>query len=176
MFRTIGIFGLIAGAIVTAPFFLLTAVDPSGKLSVGMLFGYLIMLLALSMVFVGVKRVRDVDGGGVIKFLPALGVGLGISFVASVIYVIGWEITLAITHYGFANAYAVDMVEKAKESGATAAQVAQVTAQMQAFKAQYADPLFRLPITFVEIFPVGVVIAVISAGLLRNSRFLPVRR
>jgi len=30
--------------------------------------------------------------------------------------------------------------------------------------------------TFIEIFPVGVLVSLVSAGLLRNSRFLPVRR
>ena len=47
---------------------------------------------------------------------------------------------------------------------------------MAAFKVQYADPMFRLPMTFVEIFPVGVLVSLVSAGLLRNSRFLPARR
>ena len=46
---------------------------------------------------------------------------------------------------------------------------------MTAFQRQYADPLFRLPMTFIEIFPVGVVISLIAAALLRNSRFLPAR-
>ena len=44
------------------------------------------------------------------------------------------------------------------------------------FKVQYADPMFRLPMTFVEIFPVGVLVSLVSAGLLRNGRFLPARR
>ncbi len=175
MLRIIAIWGAVAGAIVTAPFFLLTAVDPTGRLNVGALFGYLIMLLAFSLVFVGVKQARD-GRGGVIGFLPALGVGLGISLVASVIYVIGWEITLAVTHDGFAAAYATDMVDKAKAGGASAAHLAQVVAQMQAFRVQYANPLFRLPITFSEVFPVGAVIALISAALLRESRFMPARR
>ena len=50
-----------------------------------------------------------------------------------------------------------------------------MTAEMDAFKIQYADPLFRLPMTFAEIFPVGILVSLISAGLLRNSRFLPAR-
>jgi hypothetical protein len=36
--------------------------------------------------------------------------------------------------------------------------------------------MFRLPMTSVEIFPVGVVAPLVSAGLLRNNRFLPARR
>ena len=40
-------------------------------------------------------------------------------------------------------------------------------------KIQYADPLFRLPITFLEIFPVGLLISLISAAILRNPGVLP---
>jgi hypothetical protein len=41
---------------------------------------------------------------------------------------------------------------------------------------QYADPLYRLPMTFIEIFPIGVLVSLIAAALLRNRRFLPVLR
>ena len=51
----------------------------------------------------------------------------------------------------------------------------QIAARMAEFQEQYANPFFRLPVTFIEIFPVGVVISLISAALLRNSRFLPAR-
>ena len=47
---------------------------------------------------------------------------------------------------------------------------------MAAYAADYADPLFRLPMTFTEIFPVGLLVSVVCAGLLANRRFLPVRR
>lgn len=45
----------------------------------------------------------------------------------------------------------------------------------EASKVQYANPLFRLPMVFAEIFPVGVLVSLISAALLRNRRFLPAR-
>jgi hypothetical protein len=42
-------------------------------------------------------------------------------------------------------------------------------------KEMYRNPLFRLPMTFIEIFPVGLLIALISAAILRNPRILPAR-
>ena len=42
-------------------------------------------------------------------------------------------------------------------------------------RTQYANPLFRLPMTFIEIFPVGLLVALVSAALLRNPSFLPAR-
>ena len=97
---------------------------------------------------------------------------LGITVTASVIYVIGWEIALAATHYSFIDSYGSTMLDTARAKGASLARAA---AQAQAFKVQYANPLYRLPMTFIEVFPVGVLISLISAAVLRNSRILPAR-
>ncbi len=174
MLRTILTYGVIAGLIVSANFFVALGIV-SLQHHNNLLYGYLVMLVALSFVFVAIKRYRDRSLGGVIRFLPALGVGLGVSAVAGVIYTLGWEISLAATHYEFADSYGAAMIAAARAHGASPARLAQVADQMQAFKVQYANPLYRLPMTFVEIFPVGVVISLISAALLRNSRFLPAR-
>lgn len=177
MIRTMLAFGVAAGLIVVAPMFTPLFWEPSPETTANsQIFGYATMIVALSLILVGVKRYRDKVGGGVIKFAPAFLLGLGISAVASVIYVIGWEIVLRLTDFGFINTYAEGVLTKARAEGASAAEIAAMTAKMDAFKVQYADPLFRLPVTFAEIFPVGVVISLVSAALLRNSRFLPARR
>lgn len=177
MLRTILKYGVIAGLVVGG-FELVTFTAFSGMppLKYGMLIGYTTMLIALSAVFVGIKRYRDVDRGGVIGFWPAFGVGLGISFVAGLFYVAAWEAVQAMTHMDFATSYSKAIIASEKAKGASAESLAKLSADMEAFKLQYADPLFRLPMTFVEIFPVGVLVSLISAGLLRNSRFLPARR
>jgi len=177
MLRTILTFGAIAGLIVAAPMyplFLAASAHPDVQ-AFGPLAGYTLMFVALSMVFVGIKSYRDRARGGVIKFLPAFLVGLGISAVAGALYVVGWEITLAATHFNFVDAYSASVIDEARARGASGPELERMSADMEAFKVQYANPLFRLPITFSEIFPIGVVISVISALLLRNSRFLPAR-
>jgi hypothetical protein len=175
MSRIILIFGVAAGLIVAVPMDLMLANAEHGSAATSMFMGYLLMVLALSLVFVGVKRLRDRELGGVIRFVPALLAGLGISAVAGVIYVIGWEITLAVTDFAFIESYSNAAIEAARAKGAPAADVAAVVAQMDEFRRQYANPLIRLPMTFIEIFPVGVLISLITAALLRNSRFLPAR-
>jgi hypothetical protein len=175
MTRIILIFGIAAGLIVTLPMDLMLAHAEHDSAATSLFTGYLMMVLALSMVFFGVKRLRDRDLGGAIRFAPALLTGLGISAVAGVIYVIGWEITLRLTDFAFIDSYSTGAVEAARAKGASAAEVAAVVAQMDEFRRQYANPFFRLPMTFIEIFPVGVLISLISAALLRNSRFLPAR-
>lgn len=178
MLRTILIYGTIAGLIVAAPTFgLPVAMNGQPEISggLGMVIGYTTMLVALSAIFIAIKRSRDIDGGGVISFWRAFAIGLGVSVVAAIFYVLAWEAALAVTGMDFAGSYAKGVIAQKKAAGASAAELKHFIAEMDAFRVQYANPLYRLPMTFTEIFPVGVLVSLISAGLLRNRGFLPAR-
>lgn len=177
MLRKILSYGTVAGLLVGIPLFTLTVMEQGHPpLSYGLAIGYLTMLIALSTVFVAIKSHRDRDLGGVIGFWPAFGLGLGISLVAGIFYVIAWEAALAATHMAFADSYAKVMIAEQQAKGVSGEALAKLTADMERFKADYANPLKRVPMTFAEIFPVGVLVSAVSAGLLRNRRFLPARR
>jgi hypothetical protein len=176
MLRKILSYGVVAGLIVGVPLSALTVSMSGQSLSYGMVIGYAMMLIALSMVFVAVKRHRDADLGGVIGFWPALGLGLGISFVAGIVYVLAWEAACAVAHLDFGAVYAKTLIDEQKAKGVTGPALATFIAQMEQFKIDYANPFYRLPMTFIEIFPVGLLVSLIAAGLLRNRRFLPARR
>jgi hypothetical protein len=168
------IYGGIAGAIVIAVIVTTLALDlPSHATSQWV--GYLVMLAALSLLFVGVKRYRDVECGGVIRFGRAFAVGLGIAAVAAAIYVIGWEIFLATSGRDFMAEYTDGIVRNMRAEGASQAAIEAKRAEMRDLAVQYRNPLFRIPITFVEIFPVGLLVALVSAALLRNPKLLPAR-
>ncbi len=173
MLRNALVFGSISGLIVIVTIITGLAIGESHFSSEW--FGYLVMIVALSMIFLGVKRYRDNELGGVIRFLPALGLGLGIAVVAGVIYVAVWEIYLAASGYHFMDHYVASIIAAKKAQGVSGAALADFTAQMNAMKVQYANPLFRLPMTFLEIFPVGLIIALISAAVLRFPKVLPAR-
>lgn len=138
-------------------------------------FGYLVMLVALSLIFVGVKRYRDIVCGGVIRFWRAFGMGVGIAAVAAVFYVAGWEAYLAFSGRDFIADYSAAQLDAMRARGASAAAIQAKAAEMQAMATMYRNPLFRLPMTFAEIFPVGLLVALVSAALLRNPRLLPAR-
>jgi uncharacterized protein DUF4199 len=174
MFQKILSYGVIAGLCVGVPMFATTVVKHDAPY--GMVVSYLIMLIALSAVFVAVKRHRDVDLGGVVKFWPAFAMGLGVSFIAGILYVAAWEAAQAVTHMDFASTYAKSVIEHQQAKGLSGQELARLRAEMEAFKVQYANPFYRLPMTFIEIFPIGVLVSLVSAGLLRNSRFLPAAR
>lgn len=177
MLRVVLVYGLPGALIVGAPMlWTMLTMDPNGPMpDNGALIGYATMLVALTGVFLGIKHYRDKERGGVIRFLPALGIGLGISAVASLGWVIAWEISLAVTDFDFVATYYGAMIEEARAGGADAEQIARLQSDQANFAALYSNPVIRMGITFIEMFPVGVVISLISAALLRNSRFLPAR-
>ena len=176
MLKLILRYGIVAGLIVGVPMLwrMLTATETEANLG-GMLVGYLTMLVALTAVFLGVKQYRDRIKGGVIRFLPALGVGLGISVVASLIYMLSWEISIHFSKFDFVAWWQHQMIDGAKVRGASAEELARVIAEAKSFAVNYANPLWRMPMTFLEMFPVGLLVSLITAGVLRNPRVLPAR-
>jgi len=170
MTRIVLTYGLISGLVTIGG--LLVAILLFGH---SLWLGYLIMLVALSSILVGVKQHRDQALGGVIRFWPALGLGLGIALMASLAYVAVWEVYLAATHYSFMDEYADGMLAAKRAAGVTGAAYAKAVAAADQMRRQYANPFYRLPETFLEVFPVGLLIALVSAGLLRNPKILPAK-
>ena len=105
MLRIALIYGSISGAVIIGIIIIGLMTSPEGA-GGSHWFGYLIMIAALSIIFVGVKQFRDKERGGVISFRDAFLVGLSITLVASVVYVLVWEIYLASTDYTFIAEYA----------------------------------------------------------------------
>ena len=149
MQRIILTYGVIAGFVVAIPLFLMGTLmaenPPSGW--VGMAIGYLIMLIAFTAIFVAVKRHRDAHCGGVIRFLPALGMGVAIAVIGSLFYVIAWEAVLAINGGDYIAQMSARMIEDRRAAGASPAELAALRAQMAQMQELYANPLFRTLIT-----------------------------
>ena len=170
-------YGVIAGLIIGVPMmWRMLSAKPGEVPVVGMLLTYLVMIVALSAVFIGIKAYRDKVLGGVVRFLPALGVGLGISAVASIVYAIAWEVSSAYSSFDFVAYYKAYMVDSVQAKGGSPAEVSQAMANAEAFETMYRNPMYRVPMVFVEMFPVGVLISLISAAVLRNPRVLPAQR
>ncbi|OYW44087.1 MAG: hypothetical protein B7Z33_13380 [Sphingomonadales bacterium 12-68-11] len=172
--RYVMIYGVLSGAIVVAVIVAGLAFDLPSHLQ-SMWFGYLIMVTALSLIFVGIKRYRDLECGGVVRFGRAFAVGLGIAAVAGAVYVAGWEAYLATAGQDFMAEYTAGVLAEMRASGASAAELAKAQADMAWAVELYRHPLQRMVITFTEIFPVGLVVALVSAAALRNPRVFPVR-
>lgn len=178
MFMTALKYGAVSGAVVVGVIvagMLYAGGVGGGHATSSLWFGYLIMILALSTIFLAIREYRNKTLGGVIKFLPAFGLGLLVAAIAGVVYVVAWETFLQTTRYPFMENYTAAMIEAKRAAGVTGAELDAFIAEMEKAKADYANPLYRLPMTFVEIFPVGFLIALISAAILRNPKVLPAR-
>jgi len=168
------IYGAIAGTITIAVITCSIAFESLNHLQ-SEWFGYLVMLVALSLIFAGVKRYRDVECGGTIRFGWAFVLGLGIAIVAGLFYVAGWEAYLATSEGNFMDEYATSVLADMRASGASEAEITAAKAQMTPYVEMYRQPATRMLITFSEIFPVGLIVALVSALALRNPRVLPAR-
>ena len=166
-------YGLLSGFVIIATMTTGIVLGGEGSFLRSHWFGYLVMLVALTFIFVGVKRYRDVERGGVIKFGAAFAMGLGIAAAAGIAYVVGWEAYLAMTDYAFMDEYIAGIVRAREAEGLSGTAMAEEIAKLESMRVSYANPLFRIPMTFLEIFPVGLLVALVSALLLRNPRLLP---
>jgi Protein of unknown function (DUF4199) len=149
-------------------------IDESGKLDMtkGEYSGYLSMIVALSMIFFGIRSFRDQHLQGEISFGNAFKVGLMITLVASVIYVAGWMLlyNLSPLYQSFPEQYLDHMVQQWKENGMAEAELAKKTEEFRKQMELYKNPLVMTGMTFVEIFPVGLLIDLLSAFILRRKK------
>ena len=175
MLRYTLVFGAIAGIVVSVLLVLGASFGGDHTGSWAMAFGYLSMLVALSFVFVGVKRYRDVAKGGAIRFWPAFGLGVLIALVASAFYVVTWEVYSALTAGDWMAEHIAATIEARRAAGASPEEIAALSAEMEGFARLYANWWFRMPVTLSEILPVGILVALVSAAIPRNPKVLPAR-
>ncbi len=174
MGRIILVYGVIAGVTVALLMRVAMTLFPEGG-TIGMVAGFSAMIIALTFVFIGVKRYRDVELGGVICFGKALAIGFGIAAIATVLYVAAWELYLYFTNYTFMDEYTRIALEQAQKAGKSASEIAALAEEMDGFKDLYANPLTRWAVTAMEISPIAILMPIISAALLRNSNFMPAK-
>ncbi|KAA5537520.1 DUF4199 domain-containing protein [Taibaiella lutea] len=172
MKKTILIYGLIAGIVVAIPM-LFTAnlchSDSNFDYTKSMLVGYASMIIAFSLIFVGVRNYRNNYNDGIISFGKAFKVGLFIALVASSIYVIGWLIEYYCFIPDFAEKYSAHEMEQLRKKGASAAELAEETKKMASFIQMYKNPLVVILMTYAEILPVGLLVTLISSLILKRK-------
>jgi len=170
MKRIVLVFGLLAGVIVSA--LMLVTVVLSNRIGFdgGLIAGYSSMVLAFLMVYFGIRSYRDNVSSGVMTFGRAFAIGICITLIACVCYAATWEFVYHRFFPDFMEKYATSAIEKTRASGATQAQIEAKVAEMAKAKESYKNPLYRIPETFLEAFPVGLLFTLVSAGMLRRKR------
>jgi Protein of unknown function (DUF4199) len=170
MKKIVIVHGLIAGLIVAAMFIITMGLyHKNGNFEGGMLIGYASMLLAFSLIFVAIIRYRDKYNNGTVSFGKAFRIGLYITLIASTIYVATWLIDYYVFIPDFADKYAASMIDKLKTSGAGAAKIAAATKEMDRFKEMYKNPVMVVLFTYIEILPVGLLLSLVAALILKRK-------
>lgn len=169
MRKNVWLYGVIAGIILAFGIFISFVYSDHIDFDKGMYFGYAMMLLAFSLIFVGVKNYRDKYNNGVISFGKAFQIGLFITLIASSFYVISWLIDYYYFIPDFADKYAAHTLEKLKASGVSAAEISRQAAAMESFKTMYKNPFFNILLTYSEILPVGLLLSLVSALVLKKK-------
>src|SRR5262245_54769197 len=170
MKKIVLIFGLLSGAILAGMMAVAIPLCMKGEIidfEKSEVLGYTSMVLAFVMVFVGIRSYRENVGGGQITFGRAFKVGILIALIASAVYVVAWQVMYHGFFPDFMDKYSQHLIDKLRASGASDAQLLAKQQEMADFKRLYANPLVNVGMTFLEVFPIGLLVTLISAAILR---------
>jgi uncharacterized protein DUF4199 len=167
--KTVLTFGLISGAIAAATMLATLPFADAIGWEKGEILGYTTIVLSALLVFFGVRSYRENVGGGRLTFGRGFAVGILITLISSACYVGTWEIVYYKLMPNFAEKYAAHMVERARASGASQQKMEEAERQAKQFKQMYDNPAINVAIAFTEVFPIGLVVTAVSAGILRKK-------
>ena len=170
MKRTVLVFGLIAGVILSVMMLITLPFHEQIGFDRALIVGYTTMVLAFLLIFFGVRSYRDNVAGGRVGFGRALAVGTLIGLVASVFYVATWQVVYFNFMPDYLTKYQTHTLEKARAEGATEASIALQKAEMDKFEKMYQNPAINAAFTILEPLPVALIIALVSAGVLSRRR------
>jgi len=169
MKKTVLTFGLISGALSSLMMVATVPFEDKIGFDRAEVVGYTIIVLSFVLVFFGIRSYRDNVGNGQITFTKAFAVGISITLITCLCYVVTWEVLYFNFLHDFMDKYGAYMVAKLKASGASPAAVQAQVQQLKKYKELYENLLYNAAVTFIEPFPIGLVITLISAAVLRKK-------
>jgi hypothetical protein len=164
-------FGLASGFILVALALIMTPLCLRGTLDFdhSEILGYSSMVLSFLLVFFGIRSYRDTVAGGAIGFGKAFQVGILITLITCAMYVLAWEIAYFNFFPNFLDLYSAHVLARMRSTGASEAAIRETSAKMAELAKHYTNPLYNSAVTFMEVFPVGLIMTLISAAILRRK-------
>ena len=162
-------FGLIAGVVLSVLMggsLLLADRIGSGH---SMALGYTIMVASFLLIYFGVRSYRDNELGGRISFGRAFACGILITLITCVCYVAMWEVLYFNFMPHFMDGYFAAEIRKVQAAGLDPATTAAKVAAIEHSQQLYQNPFVNMAYTFMEPLPVGLLITLISAAMLRRK-------
>ena len=162
-------FGILSGLVSTALMFATLPFLEKIGFEKGLIVGYTGIVLSLLFVYFGVRSYRDNQQAGTITFGRAFGVGLLITLISCVFYVVSWQVLSRNFMPDFADQYGARVIADARAAGADEATLAKTAAEMAEMKKMMNDPIVGSAMVFIEPFPVGLLVTLISAAVLKKK-------
>ena len=165
MKRNVLIFGLFIGAILTINSIVhVNMVYNNPDYKGNDVLGYATMVLMFSIMYFGIRNYRNNYLDGRISFLQAFKTGALICFIASTVYTV-----IGLLYYYIFVPDFVDVFSDYVIRNSAPDEVESKTAQMANFKELYKNPLFAILITYIEVLPIGMIVALISAFIVKKK-------
>jgi hypothetical protein len=165
MKKIVLICGLITGAILCANMVVMVNLMYANTDFKGIdIIGYAAHVVMFSLVFFGIRNYRNEHLNGYIPFGKALKVGALIALVASTLYVTAW----LFYYYLFVPDF-IDVYTSYALRHCAAEDIPAKTAELADFKEMYKNPLFVILMTYAEALPIGLVVALVSALILKKK-------
>jgi Protein of unknown function (DUF4199) len=164
-------YGMISGLMISLFMILSLALffkDGCGDES-SMYYGFGTMLVSLSLIYFAIRRFRNEKPENY-KYSSALLIGLGISLICSLMYVITWEIAFNNFVPDFMDKYAAFYIQGLEKDGMAAAEIAIEKAKMDEQVVMYQKTWYRMGITFTEIFPMGLLVSLVAPIFVRKKK------
>ena len=163
-------FGVIAGSIVSLMMIFTLGMKDQIDFDNGMVIGYATMLAAFLLIYFGIRSYRDTVAGGTVTFGRAVVVGAMIAGIASIMYTATWQVIFFNFRPDFVEQYSAHQLDAARARGASQAELDKTAAEMATFAEQYRNPVINVAYTLLEILPLGLLVSLISAGVLSRRR------
>jgi small-conductance mechanosensitive channel len=163
-------YGLISGAISAVLMVCVALLADKGNFEASMWIGYSCMVLAFLVIYPGMASYRDGAGGGTISYWRALSIGLLITAISCTCYVIAWIFVYHTMFPDFLEKYAAHVLEAMKKRGSSAAEMNKALEEMKHYREMYQNPVTMFLITFIEPLPVGILISLIAAFVVRMKK------
>ena len=129
--------------------------------------GYAAMVVIFSMVFFGIRNYRNKELNGIISFAKAFKTGALIALAGATIYVIVWLFYYYLFVPDYLDKYIAHVLKEAAQN--SAADLVAKTKEMKDFKEMYKSPFFVVLITYTEVLPVGLIVALVSSLILKRK-------
>ncbi len=167
MKQTVLKYGLISGIIAIGLMMITMSLHDHIPFEMGMLIGYIGITLSFIIIYPAMVSYRDKVGGGTISFGRSMAIGLLISLVSGLFYVIGWTVVYHTMMPDYLDKYTAATIESMKKAGKNAAEISSAVKKMDGFREDYKNPVLFVLYTLMEPLPVGIIITLISALILK---------